>query len=134
MKKEVGLWVDHHKAVIVTIYNGVTVTRESLINKEKQVRFSSKADSSISTNFRRSDAEDMLDRKFVTRLNRFYTGIISIIRDADSIWIFGPGEAKAELENRVKKAGLGARVVGIYPMDKMTTPQILTKVQAHYLL
>ena len=28
MKKEVGLWVDHRKAVIVTIENEVEVTRE----------------------------------------------------------------------------------------------------------
>lgn len=134
MKIEVGLWIDHDKAVIVIIKNGVAVTREIVTNLEKQVLFSSSANSSISTNTRGSDAEDMKDRKFVNHLNQFYDGIITLIRNAESIWIFGPGEAKAELENRLKKASLGARIVGIYPVDIMTTPQIIAKVHAHYLL
>ena len=134
MKKEVGLWVDHRKAVIVTIKNGVAVTREFDSDMEKHVRFSGGSDSSDSGDSHGSNAEDQRDRKFGDHLNQYYDGIISLIRDAESIWIFGPGEAKAELENRLKKADLGARIVGIYPVDKMTTPQIIAKVQSHYLL
>lgn len=134
MKKEVGIWVDHRKAVIVTIQNEVTVTQEITSNMEKHVRFSSNSERSTSDEMRNPDAEDMRDRKFGDHLNRYYDCIISLIRDAESIWIFGPGEAKAELENRLKKAKLGARIVGIYPVDKMTPPQIIAKVHAHYLL
>lgn len=134
MKKEVGLWVDHRKAVIVTIKNGVAATQELVSNMEKHVRFSGSSDGGVTDDSGGSNAEDMRDRKFGDHLNQYYDGIISLIRDAESIWIFGPGEAKAELENRLKKADLGARIVGIYPVDKMTTPQIIAKVQSHYLL
>lgn len=134
MKTRVGIWVDHSKAVIVTINNGGTETCEVLTNKEKQVRFSHSVDSSISTSFHGSYAEDMRDRKVMNQLNRFYDGIISIINEADSIWIFGPGEAKGELEKRLRDSTLKARVVGIISVDKMTIPQIVAKVQAHYLL
>ena len=36
--------------------------------------------------------------------------MISHIRDADSILIFGPGEAKGELKKRLESKGLGGRV------------------------
>jgi hypothetical protein len=32
-------------------------------------------------------------------LNIYYDAVIASIRGAESIWIFGPGEAKGELEN-----------------------------------
>ena len=41
MKNIVGLWIDHRKAVIVTIDNGVAITMEIKSNMEKHVRFSS---------------------------------------------------------------------------------------------
>jgi len=131
MEKKVGIWVDHRKAVIVTIKNKLAETQEITSNMDKQAGFSSSKARNIN-DAQGSSAEDMRDRKFDNHLNRYYDGIVSLIRDAESIWIFGPGEAKAELENRLKKDGLGARIVGIYPVDKMTTPQIIAKVQTHF--
>jgi hypothetical protein len=59
--------------------------------------------------------------------------IVSFIRDAVSIWIFGPGEAKVEFENRLKREELGGRIVGIETVDKMTDYQIAAKVRDHFL-
>ncbi|HEX7567937.1 MAG TPA: hypothetical protein VF355_05165 [Anaerolineaceae bacterium] len=133
MKKEVGLWIDHRKTVIVTIENEVEVTREIRSNMEKHVRFSSGTHSNADNNSQGSTAEDVRDRQFGDHLGRYYEGIISIIRDADSILIFGPGEAKVELENRLKREDLGGRIVGIETVDKMTDHQIAAKVREHFL-
>jgi len=133
MKREVGLWIDHRKAVIVTIENKVKVTREIKSNMEKHIRFSSGTRSKASNDSQGSTAEDVRDRQFGDHLDRYYDGIISIIRDADSIWIFGPGEAKVELENRLKREELGGCIVGIETVDKMTDHQITAKVRDHYL-
>jgi len=133
MKKEVGLWIDHRKTVMVTIENGVVFTRDIKSNMEKHVRFSSGTHSKDTTHSDGSTAEDMRDRQFGDHLEKYYDGIISLIRDADSILIFGPGEAKVELENRIKHEGLGGRIVGIETVDKMTDPQIAAKVRDHFL-
>jgi hypothetical protein len=133
MKKEVGLWIDHRKAVIVSMENEVEVTREIRSNMEKHVRFSSGTRSNAPNNSQGSTAEDMRDRQFGDHLGRYYEGIISVIRDADSIWLFGPGEAKVELENRLKHEELGGRIVGIETVDKMTDHQIAAKVRDHFL-
>jgi stalled ribosome rescue protein Dom34 len=133
MKKEVGLWIDHRKAVLVTFENEVEATRVIKSGIEKHVRFSSGTHSKTSGNSQGSTAEDVRDRQFGNQLGSYYDEIISIIRDADSILIFGPGEAKVEFENRLKHQELGERIVGVETVDKMTDPQITAKVRDHFL-
>ena len=55
------------------------------------------------------------------------------IRDAESILIFGPVEAKGELKKHLEREGLGGRIVGIETVDKMTEPQITAKVRQYFL-
>ena len=133
MKKEVGVWIDHRRAVIVTIENKVEMTREIKSNMEKHARFSSGTHSKASNNSQGSTAEDVRDRQFGDHLDRDYDGIVSIICDADSIWIFGSGEAKVELKNRLKREEFGGHIVGIETDDKMTNNQITAKVRDHFL-
>lgn len=132
MKKEVGLWIDHRKTVFVTIENEVEVIREIKSNMEKHVRFSSGTHSKASNSSEGSTAEDVRDRQFADHLEQYYEGVISFIRDADAIWIFGPGEAKVELESCLKRNHLGERIVGVETVDKMTDPQIASKVRDHF--
>jgi hypothetical protein len=133
MKRDVGLWIDHRKAVIVTLENEVESTQEIRSNVEKQTLSSSSTRSKGSHKPQGSTAEDVRDRKFGDHLGRYYEGIISIIRDADSIWIFGPGEAKVELETRLKSTDLGEKIVGVETVDKMTDHQIAAKVRDQFL-
>jgi hypothetical protein len=58
--------------------------------------------------------------------------VISCIHNAESILIFGPGEAKGELEKRLVNKGLGGRIAGIETNDKMTDRQIAAKVRQHF--
>jgi hypothetical protein len=55
------------------------------------------------------------------------------IRDAEFIQIFGPGEAKLELEKRLKHEELSGCIVTIETIDKMTDRQIEAKVWQHFL-
>ena len=132
MNRKVGLWIDHRKAVIVTIENEVEVTQEIRSNMEKRIRFSSGTRSKALDDLKRSTAEDMRDRQFKDHLGRYYERVISFIREADSIWIFGPGEAKVELESRLKDEKLGELIVGVEAADKMTDHQIAAKVRDYF--
>ena len=58
--------------------------------------------------------------------------MIASIRDAESILIFGPGEAKGELKKRLEGDKLGGRIVSIETVDKMTDRQITAKVRQHF--
>jgi hypothetical protein len=65
-------------------------------------------------------------------LNIYYDAVIASIRDAESILIFGPGEAKGELKKRLEKQDLGGRIVGIETTDRMTDRQIASKVRRYF--
>jgi hypothetical protein len=123
MNKRVGLWIDHRKAVIVMIRDEQEELMKISSNMEKHVRFSSGDGSEDGS------SEDVRDRKFGNHLNSYYDEVIAYIRDADSIQIFGPGEAKGELEKRIKHEGLKAHILAVETVDKMTDPQISAKVR-----
>ena len=126
MEKEIGLWIDHRKAVIVIVSDEGEQVREITSHMEKHVRFSS------GTNAEDGASEDIRDRKFGNYLNRYYDEVIAAIRDAQAIQIFGPGEAKGELEKRLESKGLKGRIVGVETVDKMTDRQIAAKVRGQF--
>ena len=132
MKKEIGLWIDHREAIIVILTDGGEETRHITSNSGKQIRYSGSSHSKTPEGSKEVTAEDQRDRKFGNHLNRFYDEIIAGIRDADSIQIFGPGEAKGELEKRIEHEGLKAHILAIETMDKMTDRQISAKVRKHF--
>lgn len=125
MKNKAGLWIDHRKAVIVTVTDEGEETNQVTSEMEKHVRFSGGAAED-------GKAEDMRDRQFTNHLNNFYDKVIECIREAETIQIFGPGEAKGELEARLEIAGLKARVIESETMDKMTDRQIAAKVRERF--
>jgi hypothetical protein len=76
-------------------------------------------------------ADDSRQRAFTGHLNIYHDAVIAGIRDAESILMFGPGEAKGELKKRRKKIDLGGRIVSVETVDKMTNRQIPAKVRRH---
>jgi hypothetical protein len=75
---------------------------------------------------------DSRQRTFTGHLNIYYDAVIASIRDAESILIFGPGEAKGELKKRLASSNLGGRIVGMETVDKMTDRQIAVKVRRYF--
>jgi hypothetical protein len=125
MKMEVGVWIDHQKAVIVILAGENDVIRQVTSNIEKHVRYSGAA--------QEASGEDQRDRRFTSHLDNYYDDVIICIRHADSILILGPGEAKTELDHRLASAALHQRVVGIATVDKMTDRQIAARVRQRFL-
>jgi hypothetical protein len=62
-------------------------------------------------------------------LANYYDEVIACIGDAETILIFGPGEAKGELKKRMERDKIGIRIVAMETADKMTQPQIVAKVK-----
>lgn len=133
MNKLAGLWIDHSKAVIVVIKNEVEIKKEILSHLEEHGRLPTASDLDLSASTGRVYSEAKLTRQYLALFDHYYDEVISEISDADSIWIFGPGEAKAELENRLKQKGFGARIVGIETVEKMNDRKIAAIVREHFL-
>jgi len=124
MKRKVGIWIDHRKTVIVNVSDKREETSLIRSDMEKHVRYSGSP--------QEDSAEDQRDKRFTGHLNKYYDDIISCIRDAESILILGPGEAKIELNKRLESEALSGRIVGIETVDKMTDRQIVAKVRQYF--
>jgi hypothetical protein len=129
MATRVGLWIDHRKAVIVTVSDAGDATTLIESDVERHVRYSGGVTSGTSHDSRPGTAEDTRERHFAGQLGKYYDEVIASVREAEAILIFGPGEAKGELKARLEHGGLGARIVGVYTVDKMTDRQIAAKVR-----
>ena len=78
MKEEIGLWIDHRKAVVVMVSDEGEEVREITSHMEKHVRYSDNTSEGGSS-------EDVRDRQFGNRLNSFYDAVIAVIRDGDAV-------------------------------------------------
>ena len=126
MKKKIGLWIDHRETIIVTLGEQGEETRRIESGMEKHVRFSGGSGSE------NGSGEDQRDRRFTNYLNSYYDEVIAYMREAESILIFGPGEAKGELKTRLESQKLGERIIDVETKDKMTDRQIAAKVRQYF--
>ena len=84
MNKNVGLWIDHRKAVIVSLTGAEEEIKLIHSNMEEERR---QSDTPVTAdNYRQSELTE--------HLKTYYETVISYLRDAESILILGPGEAK----------------------------------------
>jgi stalled ribosome rescue protein Dom34 len=125
MSRAVGVWIDHRKAVIASITGNSEGLRQISSGMEKRVRYSGAA--------QEDSAEDQRDRRFTGHLDKYYDEVIACIRDANSILILGPGEAKTELAGRLENQALRGRIVGVETVDKMTDRQVAARVRQRFL-
>ena len=131
MNRKVGLWIDHKRAVIVSASpEGVTVkTMESEVGSHG--RYSGRAGSPDGPH--EGGGEKKYEERHSQHLDRFYDEVISELGQPEALLIFGPGEAKLQLKERLSRSkALSDRLVGIETTDKLTDPQIVAKVKEHY--
>jgi len=132
MRTKVGLWIDHRKAIVVVVMDKGEEIRVTISKAEKQLRRSGDSPLKGPYESRQVPQDDSRQRALTGHLNIYYNAVIASIREAESILIFGPGEAKNELKERLIENGLGGCVVGIETVDKMTNRQIAAKVRKHF--
>ena len=132
MTTKVGLWIDHRKAIIVAVTDKGEEIGLIISNVQKQLRRSGDSPLKGPYESEQVPADDSRQRTFTGQLNIFYDAVIASMRDAESVLIFGPGEAKGELKERLERNTFGGRIVGIETVDKMTERQIAAKVRRHF--
>ncbi|MDD5168926.1 MAG: hypothetical protein PHN75_08915 [Syntrophales bacterium] len=121
MGRKIGLWIDNSKAVIMAIADqGETLQQinSSIEKRSREALYTS--------------ADDSQARKFIGPLNMYYYTVMATLRDADSLFIFGPGEAKLELKRRLEKDNIRGHIIDLETTDKMTEDEIVAKVRSHF--
>lgn len=133
MNHRVGIWIDHKKAVIVSASaDGVTAkTLESEV--EPHAHYSGRAAYPMPEGSHAGGGEKKYENRYGEHLDRYYDEVITQLGQPEALLIFGPGEAKLQLKERLKLSKAGSeRIIEIATTDKLTDPQIIAKVKEHY--
>jgi hypothetical protein len=124
MSKEVGVWIDHKKAVIVSIAAGEVATRTLTSDIGGHPHYSGSQG---------GGGEKKYEQRHNESLERYYDDVIAQLGRPDALLLFGPGEAKLQLKERLGRSNvLSERIVALETTDKLTDPQIVAKVKEHY--
>jgi hypothetical protein len=124
MSHDVGVWIDHKKAVIVSIAAGEVTTRTLASEVGAHPHYSGS---------REGGGEKKYEERHNQDLDRYYDDVIGQLGEPDALLLFGPGEAKLQLKERLGRAkGPSERIVAVESTDKLTDPQIVAKVKEHY--
>ena len=141
MKKFVGIWIDHREAFVVYIIDNrpFTAGDQEMVERiesevEGRVRLSG---GSRSRKTPYGPQEIAVDGKQESRikhqLQKYYQQILQRISDADRILIFGPGEAKLELQKAIdKNRPLVGKIKSVESADKMTIRQITARTREFF--
>jgi hypothetical protein len=133
MKHKAGIWIDHKKAVIVSASaDGVSArTLESEVGPH--ARYSGRTGYPTTEGSQGGRGEKKYEERYGQQLEQYYDEVIRQLGQPEALLIFGPGEAKLQLKERLSHSkALLEGTVEIETTDKMTDPQILAKVKKHY--
>jgi hypothetical protein len=132
MKDNIGLWIDHRKAVIIRRSGALEETMETVSFGDWQPGRVNGERSNEPVEPPQIPADDAKDRMFAHEVNSYYDQVIACVHESRSLLVIGPGEAKGELIRRLEKWRPSNRSVTVETADKMTDRQIVAKVRDYF--
>jgi hypothetical protein len=136
MKKQVGIWMNTDKAVLVSLMNG---KEEKIQTIESDVETRSHNPREMKPGSRTGSILIDVDKKMTQRkthqLHNYFEKVIhSIASDTGEIFIFGPANTKKHFEKELKKHALFQTMkLELESADKMTQPQMIARIKNHFV-
>lgn len=131
MKTIAGIWIDHRRAVIAQTSDTGVHTLEIRSLADRQPGRSAGVRSTARFESREVATDATRERRFAAQLQRYYDLVIDAVRTAPVLLLFGPGEAKGELQKRLAQAGMVRRIAALETVDKLTDRQIAARVAVY---
>ena len=120
--KSVGIWLDHSSAHVME-YNSGNIETNIIEAKNSQ------ADNDHNIN----KSENLLHNREQNVLTHYYKKISEVIKNYDEVLLFGPTNAKAELNNILKDDHHFEKIkIEVQSSDKMTENQLHAYVKNHF--
>jgi hypothetical protein len=132
MSLNAGVWIDHHKAIVVRLTDDGETMQEIQADRESSARLADGSQAPHTYGANDVIAEDKLERKATIQLNKYYDKVFACLREADAILVFGPGEAKGEFVKRLVSKKHAGHINDMKTVDKLTDPQIAAYVREHF--
>jgi len=132
MHNKVGVWIDHKKAVIVSASAEAFSVRTVESEIGPHARYSGRSEYPTPDGPQEGGGERHYEQRYDQHLDRYYDETISRLGQFDALLVFGPGEAKLQLKERLARAAASERAIDVETTDKLTDRQIVAHVKAHY--
>lgn len=135
MEKLVGIWIDTKKAIIVTL-EGQKEEKITEIDSEVENRMYHNKESNKG-NFSgkyHNDNESKFDNRINEQIDNYLEAVLNHVKGSDSLYIFGPAEAKIKLEQLIRdiKALDKINLKAVETADSMTLNQVVAQVKDFY--
>jgi hypothetical protein len=124
-----GVWIDHRKAVILLINEQGEDLRQITSDDNNTALSASGVQVKNSYSRKDSEAGGKLQPTVESQLDKYYDQVIASLKNADSIWILGPGKAKRELKKRIQGQKLKGHIARVETVDEMTDHEIAEHVR-----
>ncbi|MFT7611240.1 MAG: stalled ribosome rescue protein Dom34 [Parvicellaceae bacterium] len=124
MCTKIGIWLDKRKASIVKLEgkNEILTTIDSNV-EEYHLHGGSRSKTAYGP--QETVSETKLNERKKHQLKKYFENIVSEVKDASSLIVFGPSEAKVGLNNYLKQIpDLKNKVTSIETADVMTDNQL----------
>ena len=135
MEKQVGIWIDTKKAIIIAL-EGQKEEKITEIDSEVENRIYHDKESNKGTfsGSHQSDNETKFDNRKNEQMDYYLEAVMNQIKKADYLYVFGPAETKLKLEQKIRdEKSLGKiKLKAIETADKMTLNEIVAQVKDFY--
>lgn len=131
MTGQVGVWIDHEKALIVAEGRDAVTVLPSHVRGH--TRFSGGGGYPGGDSSQGGASEKRSEEHYRNELTRYFDEVVAAIAGAETVLVFGPGEAKKQLVDRLDHATARPRPeVVIETADKLTDAQVVAHVSKYY--
>ncbi|HQZ25795.1 MAG TPA: hypothetical protein PLD18_10895 [Flavobacterium sp.] len=135
MEKQVGIWIDTKKAIIVAL-EGQKEEKITEIDSEIENRIyhNEESNKGTFTGSHQSDSETKFDNRKKEQMEYYLAAVMNHIKKADYLYIFGPADTKLKLEQKIRdeKSLDKIKLKAVETTDKMTLNEIVAQVKDFY--
>ena len=134
MKTQTGIWIDSSKAIIVTLNGGKEKITEIDSEIENSVYHNKEGNKGTFSGAHQSDSETKFKNRKNEQTDYFIEAVLSNVKKADELYVFGPAETKTKLEQKIQHQNIinPSILRAVETSDKMTLNEIVAQVKDFY--
>ncbi|MDN5203713.1 hypothetical protein QQ008_20150 [Fulvivirgaceae bacterium BMA10] len=133
MKKQLGIWIDTERAVLVALSDGHTSVETIFSDVERITRDEGEGKEFTRFGDQYLDLERKKERRLENQTKQFLDKVIAQLKSCDEFVIFGPAEKKTALKKLIAtKPDIAQKLCGVQTADSMTDNQLVAWVKEYF--
>jgi len=130
MKKDIGIWLDTHQAIIISLSKGEYTVKTIESNIDTRVRTPGESKKYGRFGGQYMTYEKNLENKKIAQTKQFLKILLDEIEVANALVLFGPSIMKTIFEKEIKNdLNLIGKLSGVFDADSMTENQMVAWVK-----